>query len=126
MRLNRARGLMFAAWLLLAAGALALSMGAAAAGADLGGEPAGYQSAGAGFDNATAGIPAKAPCGHAGGHQSHAGCVSASCAFDIGIAGADAPPMELRGTGVRPQESRAPGGVGAAPLFHPPRLSIRV
>lgn len=123
MSLSQARGLMFRAWLLLAAGALALSLGAAAADADLGGGPADYPAFSAASDSA-AGVPAKAPCGHVGGHQSHASCVSASCAFDTSIAGANVPPMETRGIGLRPQEAQFLRGVGAAPPFHPPRLSI--
>ncbi len=57
MRLSHARGLIFRAWLLLAAGALALSLGAVVAGADLGGGSADYPAFSAGFDGA-ADVPA--------------------------------------------------------------------
>ena len=112
-------------WLLLAAGALALAMGMSGASANLGGDPAGYPAAGPGFDS-VADVPAKAPCSHPVDHQTHASCVSASCPFDSGVAGADGLPHRLNGIALRPHEAHLLRGVGTALPFHPPRTFTRV
>jgi hypothetical protein len=108
--------------LLFAAGVLVLAISVGADGANPAGGPA-VQATDIGIG---AGVPAKAPCSHAPGHLAHAGCVSAACSLVSGAAGGDGLPDGLRRIDVRPVETRSLHGVGAAPPFHPPRLSTRV
>jgi hypothetical protein len=111
--------------LLFAAGVVVQAMGIGAAGANPASGPAVQAMVGADI-GIGAGVPAKAPCSHAAVHQSHAGCVSASCPFDSSAAGGDGPLQGLHRTGIRPEQARFLHGIGAAPPFHPPRLSTRV
>lgn len=110
--------------LLFAAGVLVLAISVGADGANPAGGSA-VQAVAADIGPG-AGIPAKTPCSHAPGHLAHAGCVSAACSLVSGAAGGDGLPDGLRRIDVRPVETRSLHGVGAAPPFHPPRLSTRV